>query len=71
MWGTTLWGDTETDDAVTAADEATRWGSMFKQARIVQIEILTTGRGSNFEFLEAVIEATKMGVGSLSSSQRV
>ena len=71
MWGTAMWGDTLTDDAVTSADETTRWGSLFKQARIVQLEIKTTSSGSNFELLEANVEATKQGSGSLSSSQRV
>ena len=71
MWGTAMWGDTLTDDAVVSADETTRWGSLFKQARIIQIEVLSTTAGSNFEFLEAKVEATKQGSGSLSSSQRV
>lgn len=71
MWGNFMWGDTETDDAVVAGDEITRWGSLFKQARLVQIEITTDDIGSNFELLEAKLEATKQGSGTLSSTQRV
>jgi len=70
LWGTAQWGDTNNDDAVTGGEEITRWGSLFKQCRLVQIEIITNTIGSNFEMLEAKLEATKQGSGSLSSSQK-
>lgn len=71
MWGTAMWGSTNVDAATVASDEATRWGSLFKQARIVQIEVISTAANSNFELLGAKIEAVKMGSGSLSSTQRI
>lgn len=71
LWGTAMWGTTLTNDAVTAGDEVTRWGTLYKQARLVQIEVTSSSSGSNWELLEAKLEATKQGSGSLSSSQRV
>lgn len=70
QWGDFEWGDTNNTSVVVASDELTRWGTMFKQARLLQIEITSTAPNSNFEFLEAKIKATKQGEGSLSSSQR-
>lgn len=71
MWGTAMWGTTNVVSATTSSDEATRWGSLFKQARIVQIEVVCNQANSNFELLGAKLEAVKMGSGSLSSSQRI
>lgn len=70
-WGTAMWGDTNVDTAIVASDEITRWGSLFKQARLVQVEVLCNSSNSNFELLESRIEAVKQGSGSLSSTQRV
>ena len=70
-WGTTKWGQSESTTAITASEEITRWGTLFKQARIAQVEVTSTQPNSNFELLEIKLEADKMGVGSLSSSQRV
>lgn len=70
-WGTTKWGQSESTTAITASEELTRWGTLFKQARIAQVEVTTTQPNSDFELLEIKLEADKMGVGSLSASQRV
>ena len=70
-WGTTKYGDSQETTAVGGGDELTRWGPLFKQARLLQIEVTSNTVGSDFELLEAKIKATRMGSGSLSSSQRV
>lgn len=70
-WGLADWGTSTNTTAVVASDELTRWGSLFEQARNVQIEVTSIEANSNFEFLQAKLSATKQGSGSLSSSQRV
>ncbi|MCC7571455.1 hypothetical protein KO465_09100 [Candidatus Micrarchaeota archaeon] len=70
-WGSTPWGDSESTGASFAGDELTRWGPLFKQARLVQMEITTSAANSNFEFLAAKIDAKAQSSGALSSSQRV
>ena len=71
MWGTNKLGSTNVNSATVGADEITRWGSLFKQARIIQVEVICNTSNSNFELLGAKIEAIKMGSGSLSSTQRI
>ena len=70
-WGSTLWGNSEYTSVSISSEEISRWGTLFKQARLVQIEIICSEPNSNFELLEAKIKATKMGGGALSSAQRV
>lgn len=70
IWGTKLWGDTD-GLPVSGSDEFTRWGQLYKESRLVQIEITSTAASSNFEFLGARITANSQGEGNLSSSQRV
>jgi len=71
MWGMIPYGKTNTFGVTVATDEISRWGTLFKQARYIQVEIATTKTGSNFEFLKAVATAKKQARGALSSSQRV
>lgn len=71
QWGSVQWGDTNTDSATISSDELTRWGALFKQARLVQVEVTSTDPNSNFEVLELIVKATKQGEGSLAASQRV
>lgn len=75
-WGTDGWGNvpygiSNNITAVITSEELKRWGSLFKEAANVQIEITSTDPNSNFELLQAKLEARKQGSGSLSSSQRV
>ena len=74
-WGSTLWGDgvwgAFMGTSVSGSDEFTRWGQLYKESRLVQIEISCTQASSNFEFLGARITANSQGEGSLSSTQRV
>lgn len=70
-YGTTKWGLSNSTTAITASEEITKWGPLFKQARLVQVEVVCNSANSNFELLELKVKAAKMGDGSLSSSQRV
>ncbi len=70
-WGLAKWGLSNSTTAITASEELTRWGTMFKQARLMQVEISSTEPNSNFEVLEIKVTAAKQGKGSLSASQRV
>lgn len=74
-WGSTLWGLRQwgvTKGApVAGTDEFTRWGQLYKESRLVQIEVSCTAAASNFEFLGARITANSQGEGSLSAGQRV
>jgi hypothetical protein len=71
MWGTVQYGETNTYGVTVATDETPRWGTLFKQARYIQIEIIANKVGSNFEFLKATATAKRQSRGALSSSQRV
>lgn len=71
QWGTAEWGLSNNILATISSDELTRWGVMFKQARLAQVEVTSTAPNSNFELLKLKLKATKQGEGSLSSSQRV
>lgn len=71
QWGTAEWGLSNNVAATVASEELTRWGSMFKQARLLQVEVTSTAPNSNFELLQIKIEAKRQGTGSLSASQRV
>lgn len=70
-YGTVSFGLTNSNVAVTAGDEITRWGSLFKQARLVQVEVTSSSSGSNFELLGLKLNASKQTSGALSSTQRV
>lgn len=70
-YGTTKYGQSESTTAVVVSDEITRWGSLFKQSRLFQIEITSTAANSNFELLGIKITGSKQSSGALSSSQRV
>ena len=70
-FGTTKWGQSESTTAVVVSDEITRWGSLFKQSRLFQVEIVSDTANSNFELLGIKMTATKQSSGALSSSQRV
>jgi hypothetical protein len=70
-WGTVKYGQTDTFSFVVATDEISRWGTLFKQAKYIQLEITVTKAGSNFEMLKAQATAKVQSKGALSSSQRV
>lgn len=70
QWGTTPWGLSNSTTAITTSEELTRWGVLFKQARLVQVVVSATAANSNFELLELKVRAQKQGEGSLSASSR-
>lgn len=69
-YGSLPYGVESTTGVSISSDEIARWGTLFKQARLVQIEVLSNTQNSNFELLEVKVDATKQR-GTLSSSQRV
>lgn len=69
-WGKQLWGESA-GTSVTGSDEFPRWGTLYKEGRLIQIEVSSTAANSNFELLGLDFSATGQGEGSLSSSQRV
>jgi hypothetical protein len=70
-WGTIEYGNTNTFSVSVSTDEISRWGTLFKEARYIQLEITATATGSQFEFLRANVTGKARGKGALSSSQRV
>lgn len=70
-YGTAKYGVSNSTTAITLSDEITKWGSLFKQARLVQIEVTSDAANSNFELLKIMLTASQQSRGSLSSSQRV
>jgi hypothetical protein len=71
MWGTVKYGQTNTYSVSVSTDEIPRWGTLFKEARYIQLEITCTSVGSQFEFLKANVTGKSRGKGALASSQRV
>lgn len=64
------WG-TSNGEVITTTDELTRWGQLYKQIRLVQIEVTSTAANSNFELLHIRMTAGKQQEGALPSSQRI
>lgn len=70
LWGGEKWGQSK-GSFQAAGSEITRWGSLFKQSRLVQVEVITNSAQSNFELLSIKLTANPQTEGSLSSGQRV
>lgn len=70
QWGTKKWGDTS-GTYTPGGDEIYRWGELFKEARVIQVEVKTTAVSSNFELLGIQFEGKMQGKGATTSSQRV
>lgn len=69
-WGTVRWGTTK-GSIVTTTDELKRWGTLYKQVSLVQIEISCTAAASNFELLKIKMTASPGQEGSLPASLKV
>jgi hypothetical protein len=69
-WGQPQWGESEGSFSPVAT-EITRWGPLFKQSRLVQVEVTSSATASNFELLSIKLTATPQTEGSLSATQRV
>lgn len=70
-WGDITWGDSNTNEYSASVDEITRWGSLFKQIRAVQVEVTSESTDSNFELLQINMRAKPQPSGTLSASQRI
>lgn len=70
QWGTQQWGESEATVSLTG-DELVRWTQLFKQARVLQVEVTADGANDNFEFLGVRFTAQSLGASSLPSSTRV
>lgn len=68
-WGYVKWGQTDGTYSSSGGDEISKHGRLWKQSRLTQIEIVTSGVGSNFEWLYAKLEANTQK--TLSINQRV
>jgi hypothetical protein len=70
LWGTKNWGQSK-GSVITTTDELTRWGQIFKQVRLVQLEVSCVASGSNFELLKIRQTASAGQEGNLPSASRV
>lgn len=68
--GTRLWGTSEATVVLTG-DEIVRWAQIYKQSRVVQVEVISTAANANFEFLGVRFTGQGMGDQSLPASTRV
>jgi hypothetical protein len=69
-WGSVKWGMTK-GSIVTTTDELKRWGTLYKQVSLVQLEISCTAAASNFELLKIKMTASAGQEGSLPASLKV
>lgn len=69
-WGTVKWGMSK-GSIVTTTDELKRWGTLYKQISLVQVEISCTKAASNFELLKVKMTASAGQEGSLPASLKV
>lgn len=69
-WGGSEWGITMGSVVITG-DEFYRWTQLFKEGRILQIEILSNQANTNFELLGVNVTASQQSEGQLPASSRV
>lgn len=73
-WGSELWGDVlygDTDGTIVlTGEELARFGQLYKQCRVVQVEFSADTANSQFEFLGLRMTGQGLGDTSLPSSQR-
>lgn len=70
QYGTRQWGTTEATVVLTG-DELVRWAQIYKQARVVQVEVTSTAANANWEFLGVKFTGQSLGEQSLPASTRV
>ena len=70
QFGLQQWGETEATIVLTG-EELVRWAQLYKQARVAQVEITTSGANSNFEYLSTNMTADSLGPSSLPATTRV
>jgi len=69
-YGTSSWG-LSNGSVVITGDEFYRWTQLFKEGRILQIEILSNQSNTNFELLGVNVTASQQSEGQLPASSRV
>lgn len=70
LWGAKQWGQTQ-GGIVTGTDEFPRFSQLYKQGRLIQIEVTSNVANSNFELLNIKLTGSRAGENSLASSLRV
>ena len=74
-WGINQWGQKQygltIGTTTTNTDELYKWGQLYKQVRLVQVQVSTTSANSNFELLKIRMTAAPQQEGTLSSSSRI
>jgi hypothetical protein len=74
-WGADQWGSQpygQTDATVTlTGDELVRYANIYKNCRVVQVEVISTGANTNFEWLGVRMTAQGLGDQSLPASVKV
>lgn len=70
QWGQQQWGQSQGTVTLTG-EEIIRYAQLYKTARVLQIEVVSSGASDNWEFLGIRSTAQPMEEGSLSSTTRV
>lgn len=74
-WGNDQWGAQpygQTDATITlTGDELVRYANIYKNCRVVQVEVISTAANTNFEFLGLRMTAQGLGDSSLPATTRV
>jgi len=74
-WGSMLWGGGVYGESrgtvVTGTDEFPRFSQLYKEGRLIQVEVTSNSTNAQFEVLNIKMTATRRGDNSLSSSLRV
>ena len=70
LWAGNVWGKSR-GTSVTGTDEFPRFSQLYKEGRLIQVEVTSNAAGSQFELLNIKMTATRRGDNSLSSSLRV
>lgn len=70
QWGTAKWG-TSSGTVTLSGDELARYSLIFKQFRVLQVEVTASAANSNFELLSIRATAVSLGPASLPSTLKV
>lgn len=70
QYGDAQWGDTQASVTLTG-DELVRFSQIYKNCRVMQVEVLSSGAQSQFEFLGLRATAQSLGDQSLPASTKV
>lgn len=70
QWGDQQWGQTSATIVLTG-DEIARYSNVFKNCRVVQVEVTSTDANANWEFLAVRMTAQGLGDQSLPTTDKV